>query len=125
MVEKKKTESKKETKEMAGTKVEQAIVVPKSNANCTDSKCVVHGKLAARGMVFEGTVISDKMQKTVTVEWPGLAYIPKYERYEKRRSRVHARNPACISAKAGDKVRIAETRPISKTVKFAVVEIMK
>ncbi|MBI4095436.1 MAG: 30S ribosomal protein S17 [DPANN group archaeon] len=115
-----KKETKTETKKEVA--VEKTIAAPKSNANCTDSKCVVHGKLSSRGRVFEGTVISDKMQKTVTVEWPGMSYIPKYERYEKRRSRVHAHNPACISAKVGDKVRIVETRPIAKTVKFAVVE---
>lgn len=116
--------TKKETKIEAKKEVavEKTIAAPKSKADCTDSKCVVHGKLSSRGRVFEGTVISDKMQKTVTVEWPGISYIPKYERYEKRRSRVHAHNPACIAAKVGDKVRIAETRPISKTVKFAVVE---
>ncbi len=122
MVDKKtKVENKKEAK--ADAKVEKTITMQtKSGAACADSKCVIHGKLPARGRVFEGIVISDKMQKTVTVEWPGFAYIAKYERYEKKRSRIHARNPACISARTGDMVRIVETRPIAKTVKFVVVE---
>ncbi len=72
--------------------------------------------------ILTGTVISDKMQKTVTVEWPRLFYIPKFERYEKRRSRVKAHNPTCISAKAGDVVKIAECRPIAKTIAFVVIE---
>jgi len=113
---------KKETKkEVTEVKVEQTI---KTSA-CTDRKCVLHGGLPARGRVFEGIVLSDKMQKTVTVEWPRLFYVPKFERYEKRRSKVHAHNPACISAKTGERVRIVETRPLTKTVKFAVVEVMK
>ncbi len=107
---------KTETKEKKEANVAQTIT------NCTDRKCVLHGGLPARGRVFEGIVLSDKMQKTVTVEWPRLFYIPKFERYEKRRSKVHAHNPACISAKTGERVRIVETRPLTKTVKFAVVE---
>ena len=117
--------NKKETKVMKEVKVEHAIAAPKANTNCTDRKCVLHGGLPARGRVFEGIVLSDKMQKTVTVEWPRLFYVPKFERYEKRRSKVHAHNPACISAKTGERVRIVETRPLTKTVKFAVVEVMK
>ncbi|RLF76193.1 30S ribosomal protein S17, partial [Thermococci archaeon] len=49
--------------------------------------------------------------------------LKKYERYELRRSRIHAYNPECIDAKAGDKVLIAETRPLSKTKNFVVVAI--
>ena len=43
-------------------------------------------------------------------------------RYEKRRSKILAHNPPCIDAKKGDKVKIAECRPISKNVSFVVVE---
>jgi len=107
MVEKRKTKTKKSEA---------------SASACGDVKCALHGKIEARGRIFVGTVISDKMQKTVTVEWPRLFYIPKFERYEKRRSRVKAHNPPCIAAKAGDVVKIAECRPIAKTVSFIVIE---
>lgn len=110
MAEKKKTTSK-ETQ----TKIE----------DCGDKKCAIHGKITTRGRVFEGIVVTSKMQGTVRVEWPRLFYVPRYERYEKRRSRVKAHNPKCISAKIGDKVRIAECRPLSKTVKFVVIEKIK
>jgi small subunit ribosomal protein S17 len=93
-----------------------------SQTDCSDIRCAIHGELKIRGRVFQGTVISDKMQRTVTVEWPRLSYLPKFERYEKRRSRVKAHNPPCIAAKEGDTVRIAECRPIAKTVKFVVIE---
>jgi len=49
----------------------------------------------------------------------------KYERFEKRRSKIHAHSPPCLEAKAGDHVRIAECRPLSKTKSYVVVEVLK
>ena len=80
--------------------------------------------LRLRGRTFTGTVISSKMQKTVTVEWERRHYLKKYERFEKRRSRVKAHNPQSMSAKEGDIVKIMECRPLSKTKNFVVVEIL-
>ena len=77
-----------------------------------------------RGREFVGTVVSDKMANTVTVEWARRRYVPKYQRYEKRRSKVQAHNPNDIRAKEGDLVRIKETRPISKTKNFMVIEVL-
>jgi small subunit ribosomal protein S17 len=76
------------------------------------------------GKEFVGTVISDKATKTVTVEWERRRLVPKYERYEKRYSRVYAHNPPVIGARLGDTVRIQETRPLSKTKNFVVVEVI-
>jgi small subunit ribosomal protein S17 len=92
---------------------------------CNDPHCPHHGSISLRGRIFTGTVTSDRMARTVTVEWPRRSYIPKYERYEKRRSKVKAHNPECINAKQGQKVRVMETRPISKTKKFAVIEVVE
>jgi small subunit ribosomal protein S17 len=64
-------------------------------------------------------------EKTAVVKWDHVHFIPKYERYERRHTRVSAYNPKCIDAKKGDIVRIAETRPISKTKSFCVIEIVK
>ncbi|MEM2954588.1 MAG: 30S ribosomal protein S17 [Candidatus Nanoarchaeia archaeon] len=89
---------------------------------CTDKKCPFHSSLRTRGRVFVGNVIATKMQHTAKIEWPYLFYLPKYERYEKRRTRVYAHIPACISVKVGDKVKIAECKPISKTVHFVILE---
>jgi small subunit ribosomal protein S17 len=65
------------------------------------------------------------MSKAVTVEWPFLRYLQKYQRYLKKRIHVKAHTPACITVKSGNKVRIAECRPISKTIKFVVIEVLK
>ncbi|MFH1649379.1 MAG: 30S ribosomal protein S17 [Candidatus Woesearchaeota archaeon] len=77
-----------------------------------------------RGKTLVGTVIADRMARTVTVEWERRKYISKFERFEKRRSRIKAHNPESINAKVGDKVIVCETRPISKTKHFIVTEIV-
>ena len=81
--------------------------------------------ISIRGKEFTGTVVSAKMHNTVVVQWERRVLIPKFERYEKRRSKVNAHNPESINAQEGDTVRIKETRPISKTKNFIVIEVLK
>jgi len=99
-----------------------SITPPKKE--CSDDKCPFHGRLGVRGRIFTGFVTSDKMARTVTVVWPRRLYVSKYERYEKKKSKIKAHNPECINAKKGDVVRIAETRPLSKTKHFVVIEVV-
>jgi len=82
-------------------------------------------KISTRGRKFTGVVISDKMSKTVTVEWERRKYVKKFERYEKKRTKVKAHNPEIINAEKGDMVQIEETRPISKTKNFIITQIIK
>jgi len=97
----------------------------RKKASRNDGKTEVKSSdLSLRGRSFVGTVISARMQKTVTVEWGRRHLIKKYERYEKRRSRVKVHNPENINAKEGDVVRIMECRPISKTKNFVIVEVL-
>lgn len=98
------------------------IDVKEPAGKCEDSKCPFHGRLKVRGQVLEGRVVSDKMHSTVVVEREYYRYLKKYERQEKRRSRINAHNPSCIDAKIGDVVKIIECRPLSKTKNFVVVE---
>jgi small subunit ribosomal protein S17 len=90
--------------------------------SCEDPHCPFHGQLAVRGKILDGLVASSKMARTITVERDYLHYVRKYLRYEKRRSRIMAHSPPCLEVKEGDRVRIAECRPISKEVAFVVVE---
>jgi small subunit ribosomal protein S17 len=90
--------------------------------DCEDPLCPFHGNLRVRGKVLEGVVVSDKMRGTVTVEREYFHYVKKYNRYERRRGKIPAHSPPCMEVKVGDRVRIAECRPISKTVSFVVVE---
>lgn len=89
---------------------------------CTDENCPFHGTLSVRGNFFRGEVVSDSMQKTVTVEWTRRVYVPKVERYLLKKTRVKAHNPSCIGAEKGDKVLIGETRPLSKSKNFVVLQ---
>ncbi|MCI4343836.1 MAG: 30S ribosomal protein S17 [Thermoplasmata archaeon] len=89
---------------------------------CEDRHCPFHGRLPVRGQVIEGTVVSTGMQRTAVVERTLLHFVPKYERYEKRRRRYLAHAPPCLNVTLGHKVRIAETRPLSKLVCFCIVE---
>ncbi|MCQ5362290.1 MAG: 30S ribosomal protein S17 [Candidatus Methanomethylicia archaeon] len=92
------------------------------SAQCSDKNCPFHGSLSIRGKTLTGRVVSDRMHKTVVVQVDYLYYYPKYKRYAKRRSKIHAHNPPCVGAAKGDVVKIAECRPLSKTVGFVVVE---
>jgi small subunit ribosomal protein S17 len=92
---------------------------------CSDRHCPYHGSAKLRGKIFTGTIIKASMHRTVIVEWPRVFFLPKYERYEKRRTRIKAHLPDCIEAKKGDKVRLIESKPISKTKNFIVVEVIE
>ncbi len=98
------------------------IDVTMPERECEDENCPFHGRLSVRGQIIEGEVISDKAPKTVVVMRSYMKKITKYERYEKRKSKIHAHNPPCIDARVGDMVKIMECRPLSKTKSFVVVE---
>lgn len=89
---------------------------------CEDRHCPFHGRLPVRGQIIEGTVVSTAMQRTAVVERILLHFVPKFERYEKRRRRYLAHAPPCLAVPIGHRVRIAETRPLSKLVRFCIVE---
>jgi small subunit ribosomal protein S17 len=99
-----------------------SLTFKKPKKTCDDINCPFHGELSVRGRVLEGVVVSAKMDKTVIVERDYLSYVSKFRRYQRRRSRIPSHNPPCIDVKEGDRVIIAESRPISKTVVFVVVE---
>ena len=84
---------------------------------------IVKGKpITVHGRKFTGRVVSTRMAKTVSVERERLVYLPKYERYEKRRTRIKAHVPEGMIVEEGDIVTIYETRPLSKTKNFIVLE---
>jgi small subunit ribosomal protein S17 len=89
---------------------------------CTDKNCPFHGRLPVRGQIIEGVVASDKMDRSIVVSRTYLQYIPKYERYEKRRARYLVHSPPCLELKTGDKVTIMECRPLSKHITYVAIE---
>ncbi len=97
-----------------------AVETPKQG--CNDDKCPFHGSLSVRGRQFAGTVISTKMRKTAVIEFERLYFLQKYERYEKRRTKLKVHNPECINADEGDIVKVVECRPLSKTKNFVITQ---
>jgi small subunit ribosomal protein S17 len=86
--------------------------------------CPFYGELPVRGQVIEGTVVSTDMDRTVVVEREYEVKVPKYDRYMKRRSKIPAHVPGVLEPlSVGDDVKIAETRPLSKTKSHVVVEV--
>jgi len=77
----------------------------------------------ARRKMRTGVVTSDKMDKTVTVSLVRRYAHPVYGKQVTRTKKVKARNEQ--GAKAGDTVRIMETRPLAKTVRWRVVEVLE
>ena len=102
-----------------------AFSLKKPKKACEDKNCPFHGTLPVRGRVLDGVVISAKMDKTAVIRRDYLHYLPKFKRYERRHSHIAAHNPTCVNVKEGDWVKIAECRPLSKTVSFVVVEKLK
>ena len=82
--------------------------------------------MAERGQrkVQEGTVVGDLMDKTVVVEVARLVRHPLYKRVLRRASRckAHDEQNECV---VGDRVRIMETRPLSKTKRWRVISVLE
>jgi len=72
--------------------------------------------------VLSGIISSGGMHRTATFLMERLFYIPKYQRYERRRTKLKVHNPPCIEAQKGDRVRVMECRPLSKTKKFVIIQ---
>lgn len=97
------------------------IDVEPPKRSCTDPLCPFHGKLSIRGKLIKGKAVSVKAKNMAVVEKEYLHYVPKFMRYERRRSRIHAHLPPCLDVKEGDVVQIAECRPLAKSVAFVVI----
>jgi small subunit ribosomal protein S17 len=71
-----------------------------------------------------GTVVSDKMDKTVTVEVERLVSHPIYKKYIRRKANYHAHDEK-NECRVGDRVAIVECRPLSKLKRWRVKEIIR
>ncbi len=89
-----------------------------------DKKCPFTGNVSIRGRILKAMVISTKMKRTLIVRRDYLQYVSKYRRFEKRHRNmaVHC-SPAFPNVSEGDVVTIGQCRPLSKTVRFNVLEL--
>lgn len=89
---------------------------------CQDERCPFHGHVKVRGRLLSGRAVSTAGRGFTVVEMEYLHMVQKFNRGERRRSRVSAHVPPCIDVKDGDTVTVGECRPLSKTISFVVVE---
>ena len=99
------------------------ITVAPPEKECEDKRCPFHGTLSVRGRLFSGRTVSNKAKNMIVVEHEYQHLIKKYKRYERSKSKIHAYLPPCMNVKEGDRVRIAECKPLSKTISFVVIEV--
>jgi small subunit ribosomal protein S17 len=72
----------------------------------------------------QGTVVSDAMDKTIVVEVDMIKAHPKYKKVVRRSTKFHAHDEG-NEAKLGDIVRIVETRPLSKSKRWRLTEVVE
>ncbi len=77
-----------------------------------------------RRKVMQGIVVSDKMDKTVVVMVERLSKHPLYGKYIRKRRKLYAHDEE-NQCSVGDVVRVMETRPLSATKRWRVVEIIR
>ncbi len=81
-------------------------------------------KRANRRKVREGVVVSDSMQSTVVVAIVERVRHPRYNKTVQRTKRLYVDDPE-NTARVGDKVRVTETRPLSKLKRWRLAEVME
>lgn len=126
-------EKPKRTRAAAKPKVEKPKVEKKPAAKApakkpAERKPIVRGPAAARerGKLKErrGIVVSAAMEKTIVVRVDSARPHPRYKKVVRRSTKLHAHDER-NEAKAGDFVRIVETRPLSKTKSWRLAEILE
>ena len=106
--------------EATDTEIETASVV----AAADDEATAQDGTPRKARKVREGTVTSAGMDKTIVVTIIERVRHPKYNKFILRAKKLYAHDEA-NDAGVGDKVRVMETRPLSKTKRWRLVEIME
>jgi len=74
--------------------------------------------------IQQGVVTSAKMDKTITVVVERKVRHPQYEKFVRRRTRLHAHDEKNV-AHTGDIVEVAETRPLSKLKRWRLVRVVR
>lgn len=93
----------------------------KNNNEMQEAKTSSAHAIGTRGRSFEGYVVK-KFPKRVVIEYERTVYVKKYERFYKKKSRIHARLPEGMDVNLGDYIKVQECRPLSKIIHHIVIE---
>ena len=77
--------------------------------------------VGTRGRIFKG-IVAKKFPTRVVIEFERTVFVQKYERYYKKKTKLHAHLPKGIDINVGDYIKIQECRPLSKIIHFIVLE---
>lgn len=100
------------------------VVPPKiKTEECQDQSCPFHGNTRIRGKITQGIIVSKKSKNTVIIRRDYVQFIKKFQRYERRNTRLACHVPECLIQEVdiGDLVKVGESRKISKTKAFIVL----
>ncbi len=97
------------------------VIAPSGSADSAPAEAAT-----ARGerKTREGYVVSDKMEKTIVVELEDRVKHPRYAKVIRRTSKVKAHDEQGVAG-VGDRVLLAETRPLSATKRWRLVQILE
>eukprot|EP00996_Jenningsia_fusiforme_P005107 NODE_6011_length_615_cov_194.351590_g5608_i0.p1 GENE.NODE_6011_length_615_cov_194.351590_g5608_i0~~NODE_6011_length_615_cov_194.351590_g5608_i0.p1 ORF type:complete len:164 (-),score=29.79 NODE_6011_length_615_cov_194.351590_g5608_i0:52-543(-) len=106
-------------------KVGLGFKTPKEAINGTyiDKKCPFTGNVSIRGRILRGIIISNKMKRTCVIRRNYLHWIKKYQRFEKRHKNFSVHLSPCFTPAIGDEAIFGQCRPLSKTVRFNVLQV--
>ncbi len=90
------------------------------NEKMNETKNVV----GTRGRTFQGTVTKIFGRRAV-IEFQRTVKIKKYERFMRKKTKLHSRIPEGIQISVGDYVKVQECRPLSKIIHSIVIEVIK
>lgn len=108
----------------ASPSTETAPAEATTSATASVAEAPVESAGRSARKVREGTVVSNKMDKTLTVAVIERVRHPKYGKFMMRTKKLYAHDEA-NDANIGDKVRVMETRPLSKSKRWRLVEILE
>lgn len=107
-------------------KVGLGFKTPKAaiNGKYIDRKCPFTSNVVIRGRILRGIVHSTKMKRTIIIRRNYLHFIKKYQRYQKRHKSLAVHCSPAFDPKTGDEVIVGQCRPLSKTIRYNVLEVV-
>ena len=94
------------------------------NGKYIDKKCPFTGNVSIRGRLMRGVVHSIAMKRSIVIRRDYLHYIEKYQRYMKRHKNFTVHCSPAFEPKVGDEVIVGQTRPLSKTIRYNVLQLI-
>jgi len=87
-----------------------------------DKKCPFTGNVSIRGRLMRGVVHSTATKRSIVIRRDYLHYVQKYQRYMKRHKNFTVHCSPCFEPKIGDEVIVGGCRPLSKTIRYNVLQ---